>query len=200
MTIANARGRLVPVGLRAAARPRRPRGFSLILAMLTLALIGLTSSAIMRNAVSADQSVTNNRLLVQANQFAQVALRFCEGQLTLAPAARTVATFNAGVPPAWTPRANWTRAGALPAHTLVASDISSPVVPPVAPQCMIEATVLAHVFVVTARGFSPDFSADPVSGATRSGAVVWLQSTVLATEAGAGIAQRVWQQLLTPPF
>ena len=200
MTIPNAPGRLVAANARAGAHRRRPRGFSLILAMLTLALIGLTSSAIMRNAVSADQSVANNRLLAQANQFAQVALRFCEGQLTLAPAARTVPAFDAGVPPAWMPRANWTRAGALPAHTLVAADISSPVMPPVAPQCMIEATVLAHVFVVTARGFSPDFGADPMSGATRSGAVVWLQSTVLTTEAGAGIAQRMWQQLLTPPF
>jgi type IV pilus assembly protein PilX len=200
MAIAKARAHAVPAHSCGAAPSRRAGGFSLILAMLTLALIALTSSAIMRNAVSADQAVTNGRFLMQANQFAQVALRFCEGQLTLAPSARSVPTFDVGVPPAWTAQANWTSAGARPAHTLVASDITSSVMPPVAPRCMIEATVLAHVFVVTARGFSPDFSAEPASGATRSGAVVWLQSTVLTTEAETLVAQRVWQQLLTPPF
>ena len=49
--------------------------------MLMLAVIGLASAAIMRNAVSGDQVANNNRLQTQASQYAQLALRFCIGQL-----------------------------------------------------------------------------------------------------------------------
>ena len=42
------------------------RGFSLIIAMLMLAVIGLASAAIMRNATSGDQVANNNRLQTQA--------------------------------------------------------------------------------------------------------------------------------------
>jgi len=214
-------------GAGAGARPGRcvpARGFSLIVAMLMLAIIGLASAAIMRNATSAEQVAANNRLQTQANQFAQAALRFCENQLTLAPALRSVPLFPAASPAAWTPSADWTAGGAHMAHTLVATDLAGTVAPAVAPQCMVEATALANVFTVTARGFSPDFTA-AANGVTRGGAVVWLQSTLLtqASEEGAAragaaatggegvascadgacaltIRQRLWQQLLTPPF
>ena len=69
----------------------RARGFSLIIAMLMLAVIGLASAAIMRNATSGDQVANNNRLQTQANQYAQLALRFCESQLALSSSARSVA-------------------------------------------------------------------------------------------------------------
>jgi type II secretory pathway pseudopilin PulG len=180
----------VPRGVRAPAPASVPRqrGFSLIVAMVMLAVIGLASAAIMRNATGAGQLAASHRLRTQAGQFAQVALRFCENQLTLASS----------------------RPGA-----------SMP------PQCLVEATAVADVFTVTARGFSPDFTSDAGTGAIRSGSVVWLQSTILlgalaaaipnpapvaASSASsadvaacdgacaASIRQRVWQQLLTPPF
>ena len=178
----------------------RGRGVSLILSMLMLLLIGLASSAILRDAIDGDQAVANGRLLAQAHQFAQVALRFCEKQLTLPPATRSVTVLDVRAPPAWTQPPLWTDGPALAAHVLVAADASSPVQPRVAPRCMIEATALPDVFTVTARGFSPDFVAGPSSGATRAGAVVWLQSTALVADDGARVVQRVWQQLLTPPF
>jgi Tfp pilus assembly protein PilX len=211
--------------MRGGARPPAgTRGFSLIIAMLMLAVIGLASAAIMRNATSGDQVAINNRLQTQAGQYAQLALRFCEMQLAQAPAARSATLFDAATPAAWTTRSYWTTSGSNSAHTLSATDMASSVQPRVAPQCMMEGTALPHVYTVTARGFSPDFHADSGTGATRSGSVVWVQATVYADSADAApgvdsarqgggaasatcaagcaltVRQRVWQQLLTPPF
>ena len=194
------------------------RGFSLIIAMLMLAVIGLASAAIMRNATSGDQVANNNRLQTQANQYAQLALRFCETQMAQPPGARKVALLPAVSPAAWTVQRNWTTTGSGSAHTLSAAEIGSATQPRIAPQCVMEATSVANVYTVTARGFSADFKADPGTGATRSGSTVWLQATIFAesddgTSGGGGasagaaavtgpltIKQRLWQQLLTPPF
>ena len=207
-----------------ACRVARARGFALIVAMLMLAAVGLAAAAIMRNAVSGDQVATNDRLQTQAGQSAQLALRWCELQLVQAPSARSVAPLAAASPAAWTVQRNWTSGGPNSAHTLSATDIGGSLPPPVAPQCLLETTALQHVYTVTARGFSPDFRADACTGATRAGAVVWVQAMVYAVaDAGPGgaatdpaaggaapagcgadcglrVRQRVWQQLLTPPF
>ena len=186
--------------------------------MLMLAVIGLASAASMRNATSGDQVANNNRLQTQANQYAQLALRFCESQLALPTASRSAALQPAASPAAWTAAASWTAKDKALAHTLVPAEIGSAVQPRVAPQCLMEATAVPNVYTVTARGFSADFKADPGSGATRNGSAIWLQATIYAeseggpppdpsatsaaaTTAGAlSVRQRVWQQLLTPPF
>ena len=186
--------------------------------MLMLAVIGLASAAIMRNATSGDQVANNNRLQTQANQYAQLALRFCESQLALPAASRSVALQPVAPTEAWTAQANWSAKGKALAHTLVAAEIGSAVQPRVAPQCLMEATAVPDVYTVTARGFSADFKADPSTGATRNGSAIWLQATLyaeseaapppdpsamaaVASTAGAlTVRQRVWQQLLTPPF
>ena len=193
------------------------RGFSLIIAMLLLAVIGLVSAAIMRNAVSGDQAANGNRLQTQASQYAQLALRLCETQLAQPASTRVVALRSATTPAAWTSQRNWTSSDASAAHTLSASEIGSAVQPRVAPQCLMEATAVPDVYTVTARGFSADFKSDPTTGATRTGSAVWLQATIYATgDSGASasstaavdaatagpltVRQRLWQQLLTPPF
>jgi len=195
----------------------RARGFSLIVAMLMLAVIGLASAAIMRNAISGDQVANNNRLQTQASQYAQLALRFCLGQLGLPPESRVARLLPLATPPAWTVRDNWSSAGGGAAHTLAAAEIGASVQPRVAPQCLAEATSLPNTYTITARGFSADFKADPSTGATRNGSAVWLQATIYADSessaageapAAAGtvppgplvVRQRTWQQLLTPPF
>ncbi|MCK9687841.1 pilus assembly PilX family protein [Scleromatobacter humisilvae] len=197
--------------------PARAQGFSLIIAMLMLAVIGLASAAIMRNATSGDQVANNNRLQTQANQYAQLALRFCESQLALPAASRSVALQPVASPEAWTAQANWAVKGKALAHTLVPAEIGSAVQPRVAPQCLMEATAVPNLYTVTARGFSADFKADPSTGSTRNGSAIWLQATIYAeseavpadpaaavapaSTAGAlTVRQRVWQQLLTPPF
>ena len=189
------------------------RGFSLIVAMLMLAVIGLASAAIMRNATSGDQVANNNRLQTQANQYAQLALRFCESQLALDSSTRSVTLLPAATPAAWTVQGNWSGAHSGGAHALVAAEIGGAVLPRVAPQCVMEATAVPDVFTITARGFSADFKADPGTGATRNGSVVWLQATIYAEDVAAAapaanvaltsaltVRQRLWQQLLTPPF
>lgn len=198
-------------------RAPRARGFSLIVAMLMLAIIGLASAAIMRNATSGDQVANNNRLQTQANQYAQLALRWCERQLALDAGSRAAPLFGVADPPAWTSPSNWRAAGgAHAAHTLSAADIGGVVQPRVPPQCLMESTAAPDVYTVTARGFSADFRADPGTGATRNGSTVWLQATIQAeaaeaadaaapagATAGAGplsVRRRLWQQLLTPPF
>ena len=210
-----------PRDMRPPARATRPRaggrGFSLIVAMLLLAVIGLVSAAIMRNAVSGDQAANGNRLQTQASQYALLALRFCETQLAQPASTRVVPLRSAATPAAWTSQRSWTSSDTNAAHTLAAGEIGSAVQPRVAPQCQMEATAVPDVYTVTARGFSADFKADSSTGATRTGSAVWLQATIYATvDAGASasstatvdaaaagpltVRQRLWQQLLTPPF
>jgi hypothetical protein len=60
----------------------------------------------------------------------------------------------------------------------------------------------ADAYVITARGFSTDFSAN-AQGASLTGSVVWLQSLVsvrraAAADAGA-LADRVWRRIINPP-
>ena len=213
----------------AARAPRTPRvtpvrgraragGFSLIVAMLMLAVIGLFSAAVMRNATSGDQAANNNRLQTQASQYAQLAMRWCESQMAFDAGTRAAPVFAVATPPAWTAARNWLgTGGGSPAHTLAAKDIGSATQPRVAPQCLMEATAVPNVYTVTARGFSADYKGDPTTGATRNGSSVWLQATVYAESSAGGAAadpaatagaanaplsvhQRLWQQLLTPPF
>ena len=158
---------------------RRQRGVSLIIAMLMLVVIGLMSVAIIRNATSSDQAVTSNRLQTQANQFAQIALQFCENQLALPPGVSQIVTVvkPAPTPAAWTVKANWINTGTA-VWTLRSADINSVVKPKVYPQCLVEqSTFSLQVYTVTARGFSDDYTHD-ANNATTSGSVVWLQSTV----------------------
>jgi type IV pilus assembly protein PilX len=212
--------RVTPAGVPARASARGLRGnvqgFSLIVAMLMLAVIGLASAAIMRNATSGDQIANNNRLQTQANQYAQLALRYCENQMALGAASRLAPLLPAADPPAWTARQNWSAAGgSRAAHTLAASDLGGTVQPRVAPQCLMEATAVPNVYTVTARGYSADWNGDPTTGATRNGSSVWLQATIYAVGAGGAatdpaasaaangplsVRRRLWQQLLTPPF
>jgi len=154
------------------------RGVSLIIAMLMLVVIGLASVAIIRNATSADRAVNNNRLQTQANQFAQVALQFCENQLVI-QSGRTVKVQPApspGTPAVWTVKAHWFDPNIV--HTLAATEITGTNQPKVPPQCMAEGLGgTGKFFIVTARGFSDDYAQDS-DHATTSGSVVWLQSTV----------------------
>jgi len=195
---------------RLALPPARPRGFALILALVMLALMGLASAAVMRNATSDEQMADGARLQAQARASAQLALRFCESQLALAAPERSVLLQPPATPGAWTVRGAWTAGGA--AHALRPAEIGRAEPPRVPPQCLMESTAEPDVVTVTARGFSPDYRADPRTGATRHGAAVWLQAMVHAVGASGpsgsseaappapGVRRRVWQQLLTPPF
>jgi type IV pilus assembly protein PilX len=159
------------------------QGVALIVALVMLVVIGLTSMAVMRGSLSADLVANNARVQTLASQQAQIALRYCERQLIEPDASRTI-TIRDQLPVGyvWESFSNWFGAGKIADEVpagLVASGDSS-FVPATTPQCLAERNALPDgkgVFIVTARGFSPDFSAD-TDGRTLRGSVVWLQSTV----------------------
>jgi type II secretory pathway pseudopilin PulG len=162
------------------------RGVSLIIAMAMLVVIGLVSVAVMRNASSSDVVSVNTRAQAQANQYAQVAEKFCESQIPTTT--KRVGYQTGGTAPYWSTFANWYPAAASgKAHTLSAAELSntdSTIVTPVdaaKPQCMFEDLTIpgntGHAFIVTARGFSVDYKPDG-KGNTATGSVVWLQAVV----------------------
>ena len=66
----------------------RQRGLSLILTLVMLVVIALTAAASMRGAITGEKVVNNVRLESLAHEYAEIALRYCEGQLTLESSAR----------------------------------------------------------------------------------------------------------------
>ena len=179
--------------------PKRTRlaGVSLIIVLIMLVIIGMTSAAAIRNATSGEQATNNIRLQNLAQQYADAALRYCEGELAKPDVDRVASLAEANVSdtPAgtadaatgWGQAASWTGAGGIAATRTVVPEArvksqDSAFRPARLPECVVERQVLAdgnRAYVVTARGFSPGYVADAVTGATTAGSVVWLQSIVL---------------------
>jgi Tfp pilus assembly protein PilX len=156
------------------------RGISLIIAMVMLVVVGFVSVAIMRNATNSDQVAMSNRLQTQANLFAQAALQFCESQILAATPQITIQ--NVTSPQVWTQKDNWLQKK-NGVYELKSADLPSANTPVHYPQCVVEIDAdnpSNKLYLVTARGFSNDYTFDSTSGATRSGSSVWLQSQVLA--------------------
>ena len=201
------------------------RGVSLLIVLIMLVVIGLTSAASLRSASSNERISNNFRMHALAEQYAEAALRYCETQLTLSDGARvdslkeaSLRAFTGAAYPAWANPLTWTGVGGASAsltrvpEALVAS-ADSAYKPAQLPQCAVEKLSLAlmqngvpagagDVYVITARGFSTDYSASP-QGVSLTGSVVWLQSLVsvrrtAAAEAGT-LADRVWRRLINPP-
>jgi type IV pilus assembly protein PilX len=178
----------------------RQAGVSLIIVLIMLVIIGLTSAAAIRNATSGEKVTNNIRLQNLAQQYAEAALRYCELEMgkadgVAAPTGRlgtnlvesNIITVAAGATPAWEQTATWIGTGGASASktTLPESQIKSSdsaFRPTRLPECVVEKQTLndgSFAYVVTARGFSPDYTADSTTGKTTNGSVVWLQSTIL---------------------
>lgn len=174
-------------------------GVSLIIVMIMLVIIGLTSVSAIRNATSGEKITNNIRLQNLAQQYAEAALRYCEaelqkrddvaapnGRMGTALAEANITTVAVGGAPAWDQTTTWIGTGGasasktpLPLLQVKSSDSSFQ--PTVLPECVAEKQSMADgnlVYVITARGFSPDYTADATTGKTTSGSVVWLQSTL----------------------
>ena len=201
------------------------RGVSLLIVLIMLVVIGLTSAASLRSASSNERISNNFRMHALAEQYAEAALRYCETQLTLADGARvdslreaSLRAFTGAAYPAWANPLTWTGAGGAYAsltrvpEAFVAS-ADSAFKPTQLPQCAVEKQSLAltqngvpagaaDVYVITARGFSTDYSASP-QGVGLTGSVVWLQSLVsvrrTATADAGTLADRVWRRIINPP-
>lgn len=174
--------------------PERQSGVSLIIVLIMLVIIGLTSAAAIRNATSGEKVTNNIRLQNLAQQYADAALRFCEGELSKpdgvlpADGGRVASLAAANILPygsdGWNQSGTWTGVGGASASLTVlpvsqVMSIDSTFQPSKLPECVVEAGPVTDSFVVTARGFSTDYAADSTSGKTTNGSVVWLQSTVL---------------------
>lgn len=169
------------------------QGMSLIVVLIMLVIIGITAASAMRSATSEQRATNNLRLDAVAQQYAEAALRFCEAQLQLASGSRVVAFQTGNIPTTtfalsgWEDTATWTTSSGRASATrypLTAGQLGGSLLAPgTLPQCVVENQTMGsptfNVTVVTARGFSPDYSADS-NGKTTSGSVVWLQSILNA--------------------
>ena len=202
----------------------RRQGASLIIVLVMLVVIGLTSAASLRNASSNERVSHNFRMHWLAEQYAEAALRYCQSQLLLDDAQRVSSLQEAALlslsdkaAPAWANPQTWSgTGGAFASLTSVAQSFvessDSAFVPPILPQCVVERQALplmqngaavgsADVYVITARGFSPDYR--EIRPGLRSGAVVWLQCRLSVLRAAPGdagtLADRVWMRIINPP-
>ena len=204
-------------------RLARRKGASLIIVLVMLVVIGLTSAASLRNASSNERVSHNFRMHWLAEQYAEAALRYCQSQLLLADAQRVSSLQEAALmpinasAPGWANPQTWSGSGgAFASLTSVAQSFvessDSAFVPPILPQCVVERQALpsmqngaavgsADVYVITARGFSPDYR--EIRPGLRSGAVVWLQCRLSVLRAAPGdagtLADRVWMRIINPP-
>jgi type IV pilus assembly protein PilX len=176
-------------------------GVSLIIVLIMLVIIGLTSAAAIRNATSGEKATNNIRLQNLAQQYAEAALRYCEAELRKsndvdAPVGRkgtklieaNIITVVLGGATGWEQTASWllNSGGASASRTSVPESqiksSNSAFKPTKLPECVVERQTMDDgnlAYVITARGFSPDYTADNTTGQTTNGSVVWLQSTVL---------------------
>jgi len=182
------------------ASPRAQHGVVLVIALILLAVIGLSSAAALRGGLFGDRVSNNLRVGTVALQAAEQALKACEGHV------RSTVWAEAGlvplVPPVpiqpispnptlWTVRNNWVGAGAiayrLPAAAMASGNSGVNYGAAQLPQCLVEAMQLrvgsggsrrVQAFLITARGFSPDYAVNGANVAT-SGTEVWLQSQIM---------------------
>lgn len=179
------------------------QGFSLVVVLVLLGAIALTSAAALRRSAGSTQLARAQLMRAMAHEQAQAGLLFCEAQLLLPSAARLPALAHGAIAtstpsqPVWTSAALW-RAGT--AGVTVPQSLSGGK-PPV---CLVEMQTLpeqppgTNVYIVNARGFSPDHRADAASGVTVAGSAVWLQSSLLIENAQ--VSARLWRRILNPPL
>jgi type IV pilus assembly protein PilX len=176
--------------------PQRQRGVVLVIALILLVVLSLTALYTMRGAILGEKVSKNIRSNEVAAQAAEIALRYCEnqirtgGSITINELPVTIAA--GAMPIQWQKRTNWTNAAGLsvevPASEMVASGMRPM---PILPRCMIERFILppaagedvkAVVFMqphlITAVGYSPDYSTN-ASNQAISGGEVWLQSMLI---------------------
>ena len=184
-----------PLPRRRYGTSRTSRGVVLVMALILLAVIGVSSALAMRATLFSDMVSKNMRAQNLALQAAELALRHCERQVALDPGS-VVMVSALGVELEWQTEARWTDS----ALTVPVGRLGTDAGYRTAPQCLVRlfsvdeflgtfppdpSTISAESrgyssdFVIlhriTARGFSPDFERD-AGGQPIAGAEVWLQS------------------------
>jgi type IV pilus assembly protein PilX len=167
------------------SRRLKHSGVVLIVVMVMLVIIGFMSVAVMRGAMNSDQISNNNRAQIQASEAAQLALRYCEAEISnpafITIAASPVTAAKPTAPPLWKSKDLWTSTTPGSAVEIPADALKTSGMPDILkrPQCLAEyaSATAPSPIVLTARGFSADYSEDSNTKKITSGSVVWLQST-----------------------
>jgi Tfp pilus assembly protein PilX len=177
-------------------RARQHRGVVLIVALVMMAVIGISSSIALKGALSQDMVAANQRSRSLAGQAAEAALRYCEASVTAtnmsgeqvniqrAPAVAAEET------PFWAKADTWTSGSIyvvkVPATFKFDGSDANYNRPP---ECLIQTVSLGampsrdpkspppEAYIITSRGFSPDY-AESGNNTPVAGAVVWLQSSI----------------------
>jgi Tfp pilus assembly protein PilX len=162
-----------------------------------MAIIGISTAVVMKGALLQDKISANQRSRGLAFNAAEMALRYCEARVvsnTITPAQAAIPiapTAAFGQTPAWQDITNWntnTFRTIVP-DTFAFDGSSTTFTRP--PECMIQKQVLTdamgppqnpgtpsglEAYIVTARGFSPDYAEQ--NNIPTTGSAIWLQSTV----------------------
>ncbi len=167
--------------------PFQNQGVVLIVVMIMLVLIGFMSAAVMRGAINSDQVSNNNRAQMQATEAAQLALRFCEVELTKSSASSPLLTI-AAAPPDSNPKMLWESKGSWTGGTPLAIKVPEDAMKTTGmatslrqPECLAQYAFNTDPspVVLTVRGFSGDYTENRNTNQIESGSVIWLQSTFL---------------------
>jgi type IV pilus assembly protein PilX len=155
----------------------RPRGIAIVVVLVAMVALSFTAIAALRGSASALQVSDNAVAQAQARATARTALRYCERAWRSGSAAIRVAPPPAPrAAPVWTVAGAWFGPSARATSVSDAGDEASE-----APKCLVQASAVAasgvEIAIVTARGFSPGFTADD-AGRSPSGASAMLQSVV----------------------
>jgi Tfp pilus assembly protein PilX len=187
-----------------AVSPLRSQGVSLVVVLVLLGALVLGTVAALRASAGSTRLGHAQLMRTLALEQAQAGLRYCESQLLLPGPARLPALADASLPLTSTTRSAWTLAASWQTGPLLTADVPPAAASAKPPQCLVERQALADqprglpIYLVTVRGFSPDYQANTSSGLTQVGAAVWLQSTLLIEDGQ--VRERAFRRILNPPL
>jgi hypothetical protein len=186
-------------------RRTQARGFTLVVVLVLLAALAWGTAASLRGTAGSTRVGQVQLMQAYAQEQAELALGHCRGQLLLPMGTRDPRLSDPALPlttasnPAWASASLW-RTDAL----LIEAPVMQPQSGSRWPVCFVERQWLPDqprglpIYVVTARGFSPDYRADPASGSTLAGSAFWLQSVLLIEDGQ--LRARTDRRLLNPPL
>lgn len=199
-------GRRSGMGRRSALAARAAaQGFALVVVLVMLAALALGTAASLRGSAGSVRIGRVQLMQAYAQEQARLALAYCQAQLLLPSAVRDGALSDAALrltdrdQPAWRSPALWSsgaQVAVVGSATLQEGTQKA--------RCFVERQSLPEqprglpIYLITARGFSPDAVTDAASGALRTGTSVWLQRVLLIEDGQ--VRARTERRLVRPPL
>lgn len=181
------------------------KGFSLVVVLVLLAGLAWGTAASLRGGAGSVRIARVQLMQAYAYEQAALALAYCQAQLLSPSASRDPKLADPALirskseSPVWALHPTWREGRAT---------VTVPVTPPQSgsrlPECFVELQTLPDqprglpIHLLTARGFSPDYRADPSSGAAVAGSAVWLQRVLLIEDGG--LRARTERRIVNPPL